>query len=201
MTGGLNIRGAMGIESLALGSEQQHRIRAQWNTFPSIEQRMKEWGFEAMAKPLCTYPVITPDLLSGTDTRRYTEVYHQVSEWLAYGANMMSRLKAQLIGINNEMSVVELEIKKAAIQVAKDRGEKKPTAQALNDLYKSHPRWLELLREQQVVEQEKLILQSFVTTYENDSKRLSRQIELRKEDTRSRGTGHNMGYRGSDGYG
>lgn len=197
MNPGLHIPETMGVGELSLGQQEQHQIHSRWYTSQMVEDELTSWGFAPLSHPGITYPTITPELLSGPDGHRYTQAYQQVSAWLSYSMNLKSRIQSRILEINNEMGRIELEIKKFSIQAAKDRGDKKPTKDLLEDLCMAHPRWEQLLLEKQMCEQRKLGLDSHVARQERDYKLLSRQIEIRKEDRNSGNIGNNLGHRGS----
>jgi hypothetical protein len=197
MTGGLNIPDSMGVDGAHLGAQEAREINEKWTTFYGVEQELASWGFKALGQPQVSYPHITPDILSGADTVRYTEVYQQVSEWYAYTSNVFHRIKARSLEISNEMSRVKLKIKNGVLKAAKEAKEKKPAQAIIDDICESHPRYEELLLEKQRVDQQKFSLQSHLERAERDWKLISRQIEIRKEEHNSRTVGNNMGYRGT----
>lgn len=194
---GLQIPDTMGVEGVFIGQQKQQEIRNKWYTSTAVEQEVSSWGFPPLGHPGVHMPIITPDLLSGPDTNRYTEVYQQVSAWLSYAENQQARLKARILEVKNEMGRVEIEIKNAALHIAKQQREKRPSKEILDGLYKANDRWQDLLLELQREEQKKLHMDSHVARLERDWKLLSRQIEIRKEETTANRVGNNMGYRGT----
>jgi hypothetical protein len=196
MSGGLNIPETMGLSGLALGQQQQEEIHQRWSTSYQVMSEVTSWGFPQLAAPPCRCPPLTAEILNSSDTKQYTEVYSQLLAWHHYADNILAWINAELLELANEMKRVELEIKDEAIRLHKASQQKKPPKSSLDDLYKKHPRWVELNLREQVSKQRKFFMGSHVERLERDLALISRQVEIRKEDILGQRINNNMPGRG-----
>jgi hypothetical protein len=177
--------------------QEAAQLHARWDTADTIEAEVTSWGFPAVVRPNCVAPSLTPETLTSPDTRHYTVIYTQIQEWHTYTQSVVSRVRIRLLQIKNEMGRIEINIKQRACQDAEHHKQKKPTKEALEDLYQMHPGWVELQLQQQIQDQRRILVDGYLERFDNDLKLISRNIELRKTDLENRGVGNNIPHRGN----
>jgi len=191
-------------QALGPGEMEEELITQSWNTFDDIELELTMMGFEPLEKPKHSRPQLTLEILATPNSREYTEIYLKVEAWHNFAFNTMARIKAIMIGLQNEQNDIARSIRKEA--AAPDpQGAKKPKANkaSIEDLIEDHPRYRELTFMMQQYDQKKIILQSHVDSLDRDLKMVSRQVEIRRQDLDNGKRGGNISGHGGrrPGYG
>lgn len=174
-TGGLRLPDAVGPGEQDLGA-----ISRIWDTFDEMELEVTKMGFPPVPKPAYQCPELTADMLTTASAADYTSTYQRMESWHNYAHNTLARIKALQLGIANEMNKLGRLVRDGAPK--DDKGKKLP-AGTLTDMVENHPRYEELKLLDQEWEQKKIMLQSHVVRLEKDLKLMSRQVEIRRQDT------------------
>jgi len=179
---GLELPHSMGVETLTWGAQQHHALYTQMNTAAAIEQELTSWGFEATPRPVQTYPSITTEGLTSSNTDLIIELLARVTAWHNYSENTATRVKIVLAQLKRIQANVEREIRAAAVAAAKRDKQKKPSEATLKVLPETNPHWQQLDLEILQYEQRKALLDSAVNRATRDYTMVSRSVELRKID-------------------
>lgn len=191
-TGGLSLPTNVGM-----GQTAEQQVHAQWDTVGQVEAELAMRGFMPMDTPNYPCPVITEEALTTSDSKSYTTTYAQQLSWFNYSSQTLSRIVADLLGVQNEMTLIEARMRKGfRLNGAK------MTAQQMADEILLDPRYLELKHREQLLSQHKIELSAYTEGIERGLKVISRQVEIRKqeiEQNRVNIPGRGYGVRGTGG--
>lgn len=186
--GGLRLPAAVGP-----GDLDAQLMTQSWNTFDDVELELTLMGFPPLEQPKHARPQLTLEILATPNSREYTDLYLKVEAWHNFAFNTMARIKAILIGYENEQNEIARGIRKEFAAPDPSGGKKaKVNKSSIEDTIAEHPRFRELTFEMQKWEQKKIILQSHVDSLDRDLKMVSRQVEIRRQDIDNGRRGSNM---------
>jgi hypothetical protein len=179
VTGGLTVPKNVGVSE----TEQQN-IHGKWDTIENVENELAMEGFVPMGTPEFECPQVTEDALTTPDSKEYTTTYARQLAWFNYSSQVLARVTAHLLQIENEMDFIESKLRKQFREVRRPKesgkGFDKMSAEEMKDEIRLDPRYSELTLQAQVFKQKKTELSVFVEGIERGLKVISRQVEIRK---------------------
>jgi len=181
----------------SVGAPDGVRSRQTWSTLDQVKQELEARGIPMLpVRAPGEFPILDKtDLTAGTE--EYTNRFVEFVNWLRYSSELMAEIDAQLLEVENEMSDIEVEVKRTL------RGQKKgprdgPTAEDIKIAYQINPRWRDLNLLKQRTEQAKILLKAKMEGLDLSRGLMSRNIELKKADLEGARNEHNMPMRGAE---
>lgn len=174
---------------IGAGEEKTTAIRQHWDTIAGVESEIAEKGLADHARPNEVCPELTAAILTGPDSKQYTEVYVLLNSWFSYMGELLAQVKARVVQYQNMQSILEAQTRKAAKEIATSAGVKKPSEAELNERLLLNPEYLEVTHELQKYQQAKIVLDAKVDNIERSLRLISRQVEIRRQDIEQQRTG------------
>jgi hypothetical protein len=166
----------------AIGERLESEIHAAWNTFDDVEAELAQLAFPPIEKPAFSRPSLAPGMLTQATGDQVTEMHVKFNAWYSYAANLLARIKGGLSQVNNEMTVLAIELRKGHIAAAKAASEKKPSKDDLADLVVTDPRYKELMREKQKMDQHKSLMESQADALYRDWQTVNSHLKWRAKE-------------------
>jgi hypothetical protein len=193
----LAVNGGLQISKLSLvgGGESKHQeIHTRWETLPTVLEQFDEWGLPTDPRePKVECPVVTAEMLLTPDAASYTAMFANQRLWFNYAARRLSRIKVELLQTQTEMKDLARQSRQDCREINKTRKKiDRMTAEEINDVVETVPRYRELRVRELALLQFKTLASDIVEELESAMKLISRQVELRREDSRSGTNEQNM---------
>lgn len=181
--------------NVGVGEKRHEEIYEFWSTFDAVEKEVAELGFKPQTQPPFGCPDITAEVLTTLDPKEYTTTYAQLNRWSGYAADVLARVKAKIPGFKSAIKQIATETRREQIRLAAESGNKKPTEQELEDAVELQPKYLELQRELQRLEEKKAMLMAHIERISDSLALVSRQVEIRRQDLEQQKTENGMPHR------
>lgn len=181
---------------LGAGEAQTNRIKNHWDTIGAVEAEIEAKGLVDHARPIEACPELTAEILTGPDSRQYTEIYVLLNAWFTYTGELLAQVRARIIQYSNMQSILEAQTRKTARDISEGAGVKKPSEAEFNERLLLNPEYLEVTHELQKYQQAKIYFDARVESLERSLRVISRQVEIRKLDVEQQRTGAGMPGRG-----
>jgi hypothetical protein len=174
--GGLHIP-----DNLGIGEQVKKSIYKKWDTMEDIEAQLRAKGFAIKDKPSYDCPVVTETNLTkhGED---FTTLYAQVLGWFNYVSPMVAACRALSTQWENKKTIIEATLRKDMRTRYREKGEKVPSKEELEDEVHTDPDFQECLLEQQKSLQLKVMFDAYAETVYQSMKVVSRQVEINKQE-------------------
>lgn len=166
------------------------------STITRVNERLRAQGFHEVQMPDIHCPEVTTEALLTTDVRTYTVVYEGLLRWFNYTGVLYARVRATLLGIENEMDAIasKKRIKLREFNRALDKAEKKDAvnAEEMEDIINEDIVYSDLKLQKQELTQAKIQLEARVEALERSLRVVSRQVEIRKAESLGGNRAQNM---------
>lgn len=186
---------------LGVGEEQKKSIEQKWDTVMEVEADIERKGLIDHKQPLETCPELSADILTGPDSKQYTETYALLNAWFNYTSELLAQVKARVLQYENMQSVLEAQTRQVAKNTSQAGGVKKPSEAELKERLLLNPEYLDVTHKLQRHQQAKILLEAKVDGIERSLRLISRQVEIRKLDMEQTRTVSNMPGRNFSGRG
>jgi len=147
---------------LGAGEAKKQAIKQQWDTVGSVMAELEAKGLRDSPRPTEECPRLTADLLTGNDSRSYTETYVLLNAWFTYYTELQAQVRANIIQYENMQAVLAAQTRKIAKEINDNAGVKKPTEAELNERLLLNPEYLEVTLELQKYQQARLSIDAKV---------------------------------------
>ena len=184
---------------IGAGHAAAQNIVQKWDTADDVEGEIHMRGLVAREKPAFACPELTPDMLTTTDSKSYTETYAHLMSWFGYVSELYARVQADVLQFKNMKDILAAEGRKVSVEV--NKGTKKPSKEELEDRLLLNPEYQEVMLKLQRFQQAKLLFEAKLESIDRSLRVVSRQVEIRKLDQEQSRTGGNMPGRGYTGGG
>lgn len=169
----------------AIGERLERELHEAWDTFDAVEATLSQMAFPPLDKPPYSRPMLAPGMLTQASGDQVTEMHVKFNGWYSYAQNLLARIRGGLSQVSNEMTVLAIELRKGHINAYKTAGEKKPAKEELNDLVLTDPRYQELMREKQKMEQQKLLMESQTEALYRDWSTVNSHLKWRSREVQT----------------
>ena len=183
----------------AIGERLERELHEAWDTFDAVEATLSQMAFPPLNKPGFSRPMLAPGMLTQANGNQVTELHVKFNAWYSYAQNLLARIRGGLSQVSNEMTILAIELRKGHITAYKAADEKKPTKEALNDLVLTDPRYQELMREKQKMEQQKLLMESQTEALYRDWSTVNSHLKWRSREVQT-GLANPQGQAQTGGY-
>lgn len=165
---------------VGIAESEQKKLHHEYDTFDKIDSDLAMMGFIAPPLPEFECPAITEEILTTPDSKAYTTTYAQQLAWFNYSSQILSRIRAQLVQVTNEMEMIASKTRIDIKARIKASDEKKLSLPDIQDIINTDARYSELNLEHQKLLQSRILMDTIVEGIERGLKVISRQVEIRK---------------------
>lgn len=169
------------IRELVVGESAVQAAADRWNTLPDVEAKLAARGVPAISTPEVEYQKVTAEQLLTASINDYTALYVSQLRWFNYANRVLADCEAELLQVDNQVTDLEAEIKKR-LRELKPEG-KKLAVTEVKEQAENDTTTLALRQRRQFLQQERLKLRAWVEECDESKKVVSRQIELRREES------------------
>lgn len=166
---------------MGAGQQQQQQLEQSWDTVEHIHNEVRAMGFTDLPSPEYECPELTPDKLTTTDSRSYTETYAHLLGWFNFASEKLSEVQARVLQYENMIDVLTAQTRRTAATIAKNAGTKM-TVEERHDNLLLNPEYQEISLKLQKYKQAKILLTAKVDGLERSLRVVSRQVEIRRLD-------------------
>lgn len=167
---------------LSIGKTQEEETKQVWDTYDGVYGHLVYWGFAPNGKPPFPLPDIQPEQYVNVEGAQYPILMAQVNKWFEYTSTTLAMVRGRLIAIENEMDMINVDIRKELRRQVKGGAREKIPEAELKEIVKEHPRYRELLLHQQNYDIMRLHLEAVLENLDRHGKGLSRQITIRGQE-------------------
>lgn len=177
---------------IGVGTAAAKTIREQWDTIDAVEAENHAKGLMDRARPTEECPEITADVLTGPDSRQYTELYLLLLSWFTYTSELLAQVQSRILQFQNMKDIIASRTRQQLVENLTKKLSKDETEDRilLNDEYQ------EVLHNLQRYQQAKVLLSVKVESIERGLRLVSRQVEIRRLDIEQNRTSTAMPTRG-----
>ena len=172
----------VGDAPLGVGQQAAQQTHQRWDTMDDIITESMKEGHPLMEMPKFAPPIADPETLSTASPEQYALKYTQTEHWQSYDQSCLAWLDGLLLQCENEMEIIEVDIKRGIRNAAKAAKEKKPAEAVIMDEVKANDRWRYLLHQRQQLTQKRGIVEAHYKRMARTLKILSRFVEFRKHE-------------------
>jgi hypothetical protein len=172
---------------LTVGAREVAEIVETWSTEKRVASQVDAWGFPPVERPNYTAPSISPEHLATLSHEAYTDLYARCVAWLNYAESNHAYVRNSLKSKRGALAKVKAAIIKQVLQQARDRHQKKPSKEVIDNIVGTHPSVQELELIIQQLEQQEIVQGGHFENLKRNAALISRSIEIRRvmwEDNR-----------------
>jgi hypothetical protein len=169
--------------SVGVGEQATQEVHSRWDTMAEVEEQLRMEGLQPIPPPTYAYTPVTEEMLTTADNAAYSTYYAQQNAWWGYLVERFAHVRAELIGVNNEIRIVEAHIRKDLKEKNKlSSKEDRLSATEIDDAVTLDPYLQQCQHRKQVLDQKKLMIEALHNNAEGGVKIISRQVEVRKAE-------------------
>lgn len=167
---------------LGVGASVEEHVHQHWSTIEEVLLHCVMEGFDIpLQKPSFPCPQIDPGELESAPPGKVTRYMEQLTVWQGYTESTLAWTRAVLDEKKNEMTIIAAQTRVMLRQQARSSGERTPSKDVMEDTILVNPRHQELMRESQMLNQKRELLDGHAKMIGRGLRMVSRTIELRKE--------------------
>lgn len=167
-------------KDIGVATSTASTIENWWNTIEAVNKRLALAGIHPNIEPDIVCPEITAEILLTDDVRVYTTAYSAQNRWNNYVTRLHGDVRAVLLQVENEMT--DIAAAKRNYFRTTYTGKEKMSVLEMEDAISQDPHYRELRLMKQQLDQQRIKLDTWLEGLVNNTKIVSRQIELRKTE-------------------
>lgn len=190
---GLRLPSTMGTSATT-----KQEVHETWTTLEGEEAKLRAQGLPLLAQPTFERPgSVTPEELTNPNNTSYSTLYAQHLGWYNFIAEVVARVKAHLVQVDNEMTDIASRLRIQEREKNKIRQkEDKLSKDDIEDTVLQEPRHRELTLERQRFYQSRLLAEAQLEAMYRNLQVLSRQVTIRSNEFEQSQVGEGVATRG-----